>query len=113
MAEIGQYLKAIRSQQGFSLKDVYKKTGISDSKLSRIENGTNLSETDPTILQALAKLYNLNLVDLYLVAGYLDEESLSSYKQVFQNSELLNQDERALIQSLVNMITKERGSHDI
>ena len=33
MAEIGQYLKAIRSQQGFSLKDVYKKTGISDSKL--------------------------------------------------------------------------------
>lgn len=113
MNEIGQHLKSIRTQQGLSLKDVYRETGISDSKLSRIENGANLSETDPGTLQTLAKLYHLNLVDLYLTAGYLDAKSLSSYKLIFQNAELLNENERTLIQTLINMLTKERSSHDI
>ena len=55
MVTLGAYLKRIRLQQGLSLKDVYKKTGISDSKLSRIENGANVSETAPSILQGLSK----------------------------------------------------------
>ena len=54
MVTLGAYLKRIRLQQGLSLKDVYKKTGISDSKLSRIENGANVSETAPSILQGLS-----------------------------------------------------------
>lgn len=111
--EIGQYLKQMRAHCGLSLKKVQIKTGISDSKLSRIESCAPRSEPSPAVLQTLSKLYNFNLIECYLATGYLNEESLSSYKQVFQNSELLNQDERALIQNLVNMLTKERGSHDI
>lgn len=113
MDEIGQYLKNMRTQRGLSLKKVRTKTGISDSKLSRIECGAPRSEPGPAVLQMLSKLYNFNLVECYLATGYLDKESLSSYKQVFQNIELLTEDERTLIQSLINMLTKGRGSHDI
>ena len=44
MVTLGEYLKKNRVRQKLSLKDVYKETGISDSKLSRIENGTNASD---------------------------------------------------------------------
>ena len=105
---LGAYLKRIRLQQGLSLKDVYKKTGISDSKLSRIENGANVSETAPSILQGLSKLYNINLIELYRMAGCLDEEALSSYERVFKNVDLLTEDERNHIQEQIDLFTKGR-----
>lgn len=108
MIALGEYLKGIRLQREFSLKDVYKETGISDSKLSRIENGTNMSEPSPSILRALSKLYNINLIDLYRMAGYMDEEALSSYKRVFQNVDLLTEDERNHIQEQIDLFTKGR-----
>lgn len=108
MVALGEYLKRIRMQRELSLKDVYKETGISDSKLSRIENGTNLSNPAPCILQSLSKLYNVNLIELYCLAGYLDEEALSSYEQVFQNVDLLTEDERNHIQTQIDLFTKGR-----
>lgn len=108
MVALGEYLKGIRLQQELSLKDVYKATGISDSKLSRIENATNASDPAPSILQALSKLYNINLIELYCMAGYLDEEALSSYERVFQNVDLLTEDERNHIQAQIDLFTKGR-----
>lgn len=108
MVALGEYLKGIRLQQELSLKDVYKATGISDSKLSRIENETNASDPAPSILQALSKLYDINLIELYRMAGYLDEEALSSYERVFQNVDLLTEDERNHIQAQIDLFTKGR-----
>lgn len=112
MVSLGEYLRETRLQQDLSLKDVYKETGISDSKLSRIENDANVSNTAPVILQTLAKLYNINLIELYCMAGYLDEESLSSYERVFQNVDLLTKDERNHIQEQIDLFTKGRKPHD-
>lgn len=108
MVALGEYLKGIRLQRELSLKDVYKATGISDSKLSRIENETNASDPAPSILQALSKLYDINLIELYRMAGYLDEEALSSYERVFQNVDLLTEDERNHIQAQIDLFTKGR-----
>lgn len=112
MLTLGEYLKDIRLQREMSLKDVYKATGISDSKLSRIENGTNASNPAPGILQALSKVYSINLIELYCMAGYLDEEALSSYVQVFQNVDLLTNDERNHIQEQIDLFTKGRKKND-
>lgn len=108
MTALGNFLKEKRLQQGLSMKNVYKATGISDSKLSRIENGSNSSTPAPCILQALSKLYGINLLELYRMAGYLDEEAISSYKQVFQNVNLLTEEERAHIQTQIDLFTKGR-----
>ncbi|MBE5077794.1 helix-turn-helix domain-containing protein [Anaerotignum lactatifermentans] len=108
MDKLGDYLKKARVRQGLSLKDVYKETGISDSRLSRIENGTKAFEVGPFCTKALAKLYKINLVDLLIKAGYLDTDALSSYEQVFQNVDLLSDDERNHIQKQIDLFIKGR-----
>ena len=108
MSSAGDFLKGIRLQRALSLKDVYNHTGVSDSKLSRIENGVNVSEVAPSILIVLAKLYDINLIDLYLMAGYLDDEALSSYERFFRNVDLLSDDEKNHIQEQIDLFTKGR-----
>jgi len=93
--------------------DVYKAVGISDSKLSRIENGSNKTETSPGILKTLAGLYEIGLVDIYIIAGYLDDEALLSYEQVFQNVNLLDEQEKNHIQEQINLFTKGRSQDGI
>ncbi len=109
MDELGPLLRKLRNEAGMSLNDVYEKCGISDSKLSRIEQGRNSSETSPGILRKLAKLYNVNLTYLYLAAGYLDDKELPSHESIFSRTEFLNDDERQLIQNLIDLFTKGRG----
>ena len=107
--KLGQYLKETRINQKLSLRDVYKKTGISDSKLSRIENESNL-EPEPTVLKALSDCYALNIVDLYVKAGYIDVSSLDKYKYIFDKADLLTEEENKLIQNQIYIFTKGRIS---
>ena len=73
-----------------------------------IENNKNQTAPSPDILKSLADLYNINLVELYLLAGYLDKDSLSSYKEGFNNTHLLTAQEKNHIQEAINLFTKGR-----
>lgn len=108
MNELGAYLRKLRNDSGLSLKEVYRISGISDSKLNRIEHGTNASETSPSILKALSKIYKVSLVELYLAADYLDSNALSSYVHTFRGVELLSDDEKRNIQEQIDLFTKGR-----
>lgn len=108
MSNIGDFLKKQREKNGLSLKDVQKKTGISNSILSRIENDKKQSGASPIVLRSLSKLYGCSLIELFIMADYLDDEALSSYEQVFRNSDLLTDDERKNIQEQIDLFTKGR-----
>lgn len=108
MKDLGGYLKKLRQDRQLSLNDVQEKTGISNSKLSRIENNKNDSDTDPSTLKQLAKIYGVSLVDLYLYADYLEVADLSSYTRVFHNVEHLTNDEIKNIQENIDLLTKGR-----
>ena len=108
MSNIGDFLKKQREKNGLSLKDVQKKTGISNSVLSRIENDKKQSGASPIVLRSLSKLYGCSLIGLFIMADYLDDEALSSYEQVFRNSDLLPDDERKNIQEQIDLFTKGR-----
>lgn len=108
MSNIGDFLKKQREKNGLSLKDVQKKTGISNSVLSRIENDKKQSGASPIVLRSLSKLYSCSLIELFIMADYLDDEALSSYEQVFRNSDLLTDDERKNIQEQIDLFTKGR-----
>ena len=108
MSNIGDFLKKQREKNGLSLKDVQKKTGISNSVLSRIENDKKQSGASPIVLRSLSKLYGCSLSELFIMADYLDDEALSSYEQVFRNSDLLTDDERKNIQEQIDLFTKGR-----
>lgn len=68
--ELGMYLKNARNAKGLSLREVNKLTDISYSHLNMIENGKR--NVTPALLKNLAKLYNLDYIDLYEKAGYID-----------------------------------------
>lgn len=108
MGRLGDYFKDARIQRGLSLKDVYKKTGISDSRLSRFENGNNSFEEGFLFVKNLAELYHIDLVDLLIKSGCLDPKALSSYERVFRDVELLTDAEMNHIQEQIDLFTKER-----
>ena len=59
--ELGNYLKKIRTSKKLSLREVDK---------NMIENGKR--NVTPALLRNLANLYNINYLDLYKKAGYID-----------------------------------------
>lgn len=112
MVSLGDYLKTARLNRGLSLKDVQEKTGIKDSRLSRIEKESNKTETNPSLLKVLAELYEISVIELYFIAGYLDKEILSDYQSFFKNVDLLNDEEKAHVQNLIDLFTKGRKHDD-
>lgn len=68
--ELGLYLKNIREALGYSTYDVNKLCDISQSYLSLMENGKR--RPSAIILKKLAPIYNLDYLDLYEKAGYID-----------------------------------------
>ena len=68
--ELGRFLRTIREQLGYSTYDVNKLCDISPSYLSLMETGKR--KPSAIILKKLAPIYNLDYLDLYEKAGYID-----------------------------------------
>ena len=64
MIAIGDFLKQQRQTLGLSMSEVHEQTGITDSKLSRIERCEG-RPSDPLELKKLAELYQVNIVTLW------------------------------------------------
>lgn len=82
--DLGEYLSKVRKAKDISLRDVEKLTSIGYAHLSMIENGKR--NVTPALLRNLATLYNIDYLDLYEKAGYLDlieSKELKDNKQVF------------------------------
>lgn len=68
--ELGKYLKQLREIKGLSLREVDKLSDISYTHLNMIENGKR--NVTPALLRNLAQLYNVDYLELYEKAGYID-----------------------------------------
>lgn len=68
--ELGIYLKELRKSKNLSLRKVDELTDITYSHLNMIENG--IRRVTPALLKNLATLYNVDYLDLYEKAGYID-----------------------------------------
>lgn len=83
--ELGAYLKDIRNNKKISLREAEKLTNIGYAHLSMIENGKR--NVTPALLRNLATLYNVDYLDLYEKAGYIDliedEKNMLQNKQVY------------------------------
>lgn len=114
MNGIGAYLREQRNICGLSLGDVFAKCGITNSRLSRFETGKG-KPFSPNDLKKLAKLYGICVIELYVMAGYLDDSDLSSYQYIFNDAHLLTDEEKQIIQTQINLYTRGRqeSSHDI
>jgi HTH-type transcriptional regulator, competence development regulator len=72
MAEtLGQKLAAARADKNWSLREVERRTGISNAHLSQIEKGT-IERPAPNVLWTLAELYELDLRELMRISGHVE-----------------------------------------
>ena len=107
MHKLGDYLKIIRNEKGLSLYKVYEKTGITDSRLSKAENGAwnNLKLSE---LKKLADLYEVPIIPMCMMAGFFDDSDIEEYHSGFRNVALLDDDDKQHIQAEIDYILKKK-----
>lgn len=105
MCDLGEYLRDIRNKKGLSLYKVHQSTGITDSRLSKAENGAwdNLKLTE---LKMLADLYEVSVIPMCLYAGLFGESDIEEYHSCFRNVGALNDEDKRHIQSEIDYIIK-------
>lgn len=112
MSNLGKRLKAYREMLGLTLKQVNEQTGITNSRLSKIERGQLVCP--PADLKKLARIYEVQLISLYLEAGYIDNGDLMEYQLFFKGTNELDNEEKQHIQQQIDfMISRKRNSEDI
>ncbi|MFU1797061.1 helix-turn-helix domain-containing protein [Paenibacillus azoreducens] len=70
--EFGSLLRLLREQKGMSINQLAESAGISNSQISRMENGLRGVPKAPTI-RKLAEALNASYQELMIAAGYLEE----------------------------------------
>ena len=72
----GEYLRTLRLEKRYSLREVEELSGVSNSYLGLIERGQRpIPGAD--ILKKLAPVFDVPVRDLLATAGYLKEEDIS------------------------------------
>jgi len=118
MNSIGSYLREQRVKLCLSLNDVCEQTGITNTRLNRIEL-EQVNEPSPEVLKKLAEFYKVDLIYLYKLAGYLDNDDISRQIQPFNNYEILNDEERNFIQQAIDflagkhLVTNKGAYHEV
>jgi transcriptional regulator with XRE-family HTH domain len=71
---LGQYLRQKRRALGLSTQEVANRSGVNRAHLVRIESGTWTPK--PETLKAVAKALDLDLADVWTVAGFREATEL-------------------------------------
>lgn len=109
--KLGIYLRYLRELNLLSMHDVYLHTKITDSKLSRIEN-QSIKEPSPKDLKKLALLYKVDVIDVFKMAGFIDEADLLNYQKAFNNTDFLISEEKELIQLQIDYFARQRNVNE-
>lgn len=76
--KLADYIKQLRIEKEYSQRKLAELCGISNTEISRIENGSRI-EPSPIVLIKIAKCLNINYMDLYLKAGFVDKETVHKW----------------------------------
>lgn len=108
MQNLGEYLRQLRNDCGLSLYKVYERTGITDSRLSKAENGAwcNLKLSE---IRKLADLYEVPVIPMCMMAGLFEESDIEEYHSGLKNVALLDDEDKQHVQSEIDYILKKKG----
>lgn len=99
-------LKNVRIETKHSFKNVYDKTGISDSRLHRFEEG-NIKALSIDEIYKLTEFYGIDFESILLQSGYLKKD-----RGVFKNTQRLSKEDVDHIQKEIDYIVglKEKSN---
>ena len=107
MPNLGQFIKSKRESSGLSLKKLSSATGISDTEILKIENGTRKKPSWEHLCE-IAKALNFHPFEVLLSAGYISENDIHP-PLLISGLEDLNEQQLNTVQLFVNFIkTQEK-----
>lgn len=80
LVDLGKYINNIRTSKGMSAYSIWKNHGIDQGTWSKIESGKKGSGLSPDTLQQISKILEIDVTELYLIAGYLTQENIEYIK---------------------------------
>lgn len=96
----GEFLRLRREACKLSMSAVSKRIGITDTRLSHLENDQT-KEPSPVLLKALAQVYQIDVFELFCRYGYIEEHQHKALT-VFKRTEFLTDDEINRIQEQID-----------
>src|SRR5262249_20587823 len=76
---LGRWLRERRHEAGIGTTELAKRTGINDATITRLEQGA-IASPDPHKLRLISEHLDLNLSDVYAMAGYAAPTDLPSFQ---------------------------------
>lgn len=73
MQNLSKCLSEVRSQKGFTLRQVEEATGVSNAYLSQLENG-KIKKPSANVLYKLSSFYGLVIEEVFYHAGLINEK---------------------------------------
>lgn len=77
-SKLGRFLREAREAKGLSQRQLAKLVGFSFSSISRMEKG-EFGSPDPAKLQRIAATLDVDLEDIYALAGYVVPKGLPDF----------------------------------
>lgn len=104
----GEYIRKLRTKHGYTMEDVYHRTGIHRTTLSKIEKGNSIPKIET--LQLLSLLFNVDLISM--ISKYCN----LNYEVIGQELDLIKGDiadeDTTRVKALYDMLI-ERKEHEI
>lgn len=96
MSKTGKVIRTRREELGYTQKKTAEMTGVSNTEISKIENGER-ENPNPIILKKIAKALNIDYMQLLVESQYIDPNFL---EKDFINISNLNEEDRETIRKL-------------
>lgn len=106
MTNIGQLIKTKRESRGWSLKELQSRSTISDSTISKIENGSHKTPSWETLCK-LAKAFDESPLDWLVIAGFITNQDLCKYTP-FTSIEKLSETQKVAVQTFIDFIIEKK-----
>lgn len=107
VADIGVFIKQRREKAGYSLKKLASLSGISDSELFKIENGTRQNPNWKNLCE-IAKALEIHPFEFLLEADYISETDINPIIRL-KGLDKLNSSELDLVQLYVDFLLEKRN----
>lgn len=109
MNSIGQFIREQRKKINLSSRCLADKVGISSTEMMKIENGERETPS-PITLKAIANVLNINQIEMFVKAGYLDETCLLPLELKFPN--VISDEKLCIIQAFIDFLVSRREKEE-
>jgi len=94
LVKFGRYIKEQRTIRNMSTYYIENAYGVDRALWSKIETGKLTSMPKPELLQKLSQILSINVVNLYMILGYLKIQDIQEF--VSESHRLKEQDYRRI-----------------